>query len=257
MQSKKDITFETIENIPLNDSISLLKLKPLHSVTLPEIFPGQFVNLRIEAPEVFLRRPISICNYNPVNNELWLMVKDLGKGSHKLCVSEVGETYQILLPLGKGFSLPKPEEKNILLVGGGVGIAPLYLLAQWLKILDREATMLIGARSANDVTFLKEFSKIAKIAVSTDDGSLGEKGLVTSNSMFTQHWDVIYSCGPLPMMKAVASIAKSSGIRCEVSLENHMACGIGACLCCVEDTKNGNVCVCTEGPVFDINELKW
>ena len=116
---------------------------------------------------------------------------------------------------------------------------------------------LIGARSAKDVLQLEEFEKIGKVYVSTEDGTMGEKGLVTTNAVLASKIDKIYCCGPAPMMKAIAKVAKENAIDCEVSLENMMACGLGACLCCVENTVKGNVCVCTEGPVFNINELTW
>jgi dihydroorotate dehydrogenase electron transfer subunit len=116
---------------------------------------------------------------------------------------------------------------------------------------------LLGARSGKDLLELDEFEKYGEVCVSTEDGSVGEKGLVTQHSVLNRECGMIYCCGPAPMMKAVAAIAKQKSICCEVSLENMMACGVGACLCCVEKTVKGNVCVCTEGPVFNINDLTW
>ena len=126
-----------------------------------------------------------------------------------------------------------------------------------LNRLGFRPEFLLGARSAKDVLQLDEFTGIGKVYVSTEDGSLGETGLITANSVLSRHSDYIYCCGPAPMMKAVAKKAREVNAVCEVSLENMMACGLGACLCCVENTVKGNVCVCTEGPVFNINELTW
>jgi dihydroorotate dehydrogenase electron transfer subunit len=118
---------------------------------------------------------------------------------------------------------------------------------------------LFGARNAEGIHLLEEFKKLGTVEIITDDGSLGEKGLITAHSIFNRigEYDKIFVCGPEPMMKAVARKASEAGLECEVSLENTMACGIGACLCCVTDTKEGHKCVCTEGPVFNSNQLKW
>jgi len=119
--------------------------------------------------------------------------------------------------------------------------------------------VLIGARNKNDFSELEEYKKLGNVYLITEDGSEGEKGIVTKHSVFSQinQFKRIYCCGPELMMKAIANIAQQNNVACEVSLENTMACGIGACLCCVTDTKEGNKCVCTEGPVFNINQLKW
>lgn len=129
--------------------------------------------------------------------------------------------------------------------------------ARCSRVPDMVLEFLLGARSAGDLLQVAEFGKVGKVHLSTEDGSVGEKGFVTVNSALSGHVDMIYCCGPSPMMKAVAAIAREKGVRCEVSLENMMACGLGACLCCVENTVKGNVCVCTEGPVFNIEMLNW
>lgn len=257
MLKKKDIRFEVVANESVNVSTALIRIRPENNCTIPELYPGQFMNVKIEAPGVFLRRPISICNYDNLSNELWLMVKNAGKGTSVMCNSKIGDVYDIMLPLGNGFMLPENASKKVLLIGGGVGVAPLYFLAKWLKMLGIQVNMLMGARNSNELLFKKQFDEIGETYISTDDGSVGEHGLLTTNSCLTQDWDAFYVCGPQPMMKAVSSIARERAIDCQVSLENHMACGVGACLCCVEDTQEGNKCVCTEGPVFNINRLKW
>ena len=120
-----------------------------------------------------------------------------------------------------------------------------------------EPTFLLGARSKKDLLMLDEYAKLGRVFITTEDGTEGEKGFVTNHSVLNEHFDSIYTCGPTPMMKAVAHYAKEHDITCEVSLENMMACGLGACLCCVEKTTEGNLCVCKEGPVFNINRLLW
>ena len=128
------------------------------------------------------------------------------------------------------------------------------------KILNSSGirpTFLLAAKTAKDLLETERFEEFGDVVISTDDGSAGTPGLVTQNPILNADWDMFYCCGPMPMMKAVARIAMDNGVPCEVSLENSMACGLGACLCCVEDTIDGHVCVCTQGPVFDVKTLKW
>jgi dihydroorotate dehydrogenase electron transfer subunit len=225
-------------------------------IKIIDIQPGQFVQVKIEgSPATFLRRPISICMAD--QNELWLLVQIVGQGSTVLSKTEPGDLVNIIAPLGKGFSLPETNE-NVLLIGGGVGVAPLLLLGKQLSVIGKHVVFLLGARTSSDIVLKEEFLKYGEVFSTTEDGSAGEKGLVTDHSLLEKRsFERIYSCGPKPMMQAVAKFAKKKNITCEVSLENLMACGIGACLCCVEDTKEGNVCSCTEGPVFNTNLLKW
>jgi dihydroorotate dehydrogenase electron transfer subunit len=154
--------------------------------------------------------------------------------------------------------MPASADKKHLLVGGGVGTAPLLYMGAQMSLMGFRPTFLLGARTADMLLQLEDFKRVGDVYVTTEDGTMGEKGFVTQHSiLFKQHFDRISVCGPSPMMKAVARFAKQNGVPCEVSLENMMACGLGACLCCVEKTVKGNVCVCTEGPVFDVNELTW
>lgn len=250
------LDFKVVENRHLHDLYSLLVLKPANGV-LPEMHPGQFVQVSIDnSKTTFLRRPISINYIDRANNHLWLLVRKAGDGTRALCETKEGETVNLILPLGNSFTLP-PQGSSVLLVGGGVGVAPMLFWGSELKRLGFRPEFLLGARSAKDVLELDEFTGVGKVYVSTEDGSLGETGLITTNSILSRHSDYIYCCGPAPMMKAIAKKAREVNAVCEVSLENMMACGLGACLCCVENTVKGNVCVCTEGPVFNINELTW
>jgi 2-polyprenylphenol hydroxylase and related flavodoxin oxidoreductases len=254
------LDLKVVENVSLHPKYCLLKLtveKPL-----PEMIPGQFVQIRVDgSPQTFLRRPISINYVDKKANELWLLVQVIGEGTRRIAGYKPGETMNIMLPLGNGFSIPQQTEGSSflpLLIGGGVGTAPMLYLGEILKSVGFEPQFLLGARSKEDVMQLADFEKIGVVHITTEDGSMGEKGFVTNHSVLNdKKIDQIYTCGPKPMMMAVAKYAKTSGIPCEVSLENMMACGIGACLCCVENTVKGNVCVCTEGPVFNINQLTW
>ena len=225
---------------------------------LPEMLPGQFVEVRIDgSPSTFLRRPISINYVDRSLNELWLLVATVGEGTKALARLQAGDLLNCVLPLGNGFTPAKPGEK-VLLIGGGVGVAPLLYMGAEMQKSGIEPTFLLGAKTAQDLLMLDEFKKFGRVYMTTEDGSAGEQGFVTNHSILTQEsFDRISTCGPTPMMKAVARLAKEKGIDCEVSLENLMACGLGACLCCVEKTTEGNVCVCKDGPVFNIQSLLW
>ena len=225
---------------------------------LPEMLPGQFVEVRVDgSPSTFLRRPISINFVDRTNNELWLLVATVGEGTKALAKLQAGDLLNCVLPLGNGFTPAKTGEK-VLLIGGGVGVAPLLYMGAEMQRAGIEPTFLLGARTAQDLLMTDIFNRYGRVYVTTEDGSEGEKGFVTNHSILEQEqFDRISTCGPTPMMKAVARLAKAKGIACEVSLENLMACGLGACLCCVEKTTEGNVCVCKDGPVFDISKLMW
>ena len=193
---------------------------------LPDMLPGQFVEVRVDgADSTFLRRPISINFVDKEANELWLLVAMVGNGTRQLGKLLPGDTLNCVLPLGNGFTMPSAPDSKFLLVGGGVGVAPLLYMGAELKKLGIEPTFLLGARTKSDLLELDLFR--------------------------------IATCGPKPMMVAVARFAQQSGVECEVSLENMMACGLGACLCCVEKTTKGNLCVCKEGPVFNVKQLLW
>jgi dihydroorotate dehydrogenase electron transfer subunit len=243
-------------NISLGDSHFLLKFT--HAEPLPEMLPGQFVQVRVDnAPSVFLRRPISVNYVDRANNELWLLVQKVGDGTRKMSEYKIGDIVNMLLPLGNSFSMPKESQSSLLLVGGGVGIAPLLYMGSILKQQGFVPMFLLGARSAAGLMQLDEFRKLGEVYITTEDGSEGEKGFVTQHSVLQGKIDMIYTCGPTPMMQAVARFAQYKSIDCEVSLENKMACGIGACLCCVTQTQTGHKCVCTDGPVFNSKELSW
>lgn len=250
------LDLEIIYSEYLNDQYFLLKLYSAEG--LPKMYPGQFVQVKIDnSPSTFLRRPVSICNVDEKEDILWLLVKIVGEGTKTLSTYSVGAKVNMIIPLGRGYSMSKRGEK-VLLVGGGVGVAPLLYLGRTLNNSGVNVNFLLGGRKASDLLLLDEFNKYGNVYFTTEDGSQGEKGFVTNHSVLKDScFNMIYVCGPKPMMQAIALYARSNNINCEVSLENEMACGIGACLCCVEDTKEGNLCVCKEGPVFNIKRLKW
>ena len=249
--------FSVVENIGLHPMFSLLKLRPLQG-ELPAIDPGQFVQIAVPgSSSTFLRRPISVNFVDADNQLLWLLARNAGPGTEHLISQPVGASINILLPLGRPFSRPENKEARILLIGGGVGVAPLLYFGHCLKQQGYTPEFLLGARTAELLLECELFESIGRVHLATDDGSKGHHGLVTTHPVLDSGIDYIYCCGPAPMMKGVAAEARRIGAECEVSLENMMACGLGACLCCVEKTVRGNVCVCTEGPVFNIKELTW
>ena len=228
------------------------------SAPLPEMMPGQFVEVKVDdSPQTFLRRPISINFLDEERNELWLLVAAVGAGTRRMARLKVGDALNCVLPLGTGFTMPQTPDERLLLIGGGVGVAPLLYFGKKIWEFGARPTFLLGARSAADLLELDEFARYGEVCVTTEDGSLGEKGFVTDHSVLGSRFDRISTCGPKPMMLSVARYTRRSGIECEASLENMMACGLGACLCCVEKTTEGNLCVCKEGPVFNIRRLLW
>lgn len=237
----------------LNASFFKLKLKSTKA--LPEIKAGQFVEVQVNSDsKVLLRRPISINDVDYQTNEISLIIQTVGQGTKELAKISEGEEVSLVYPLGNGFPI---EGKNILLIGGGVGIAPLLYLAKKFQETGVKADVLLGFRSQEQMISLDDFEKYSNVYISTQDGSAGEKGLVTEHSIFSKPHDIIYTCGPTPMMKAISEHALKNNINCYASLENKMACGIGACLCCVQNTTEGHKCTCTEGPVFNAKDIIW
>lgn len=248
-----DLTVRAVEKV--SEKYVLIRLtddKPL-----PDMRPGQFVEVRADGTaDTYLRRPISINFVDRDANELWLLVAMIGDGTRAIGSVSAGCKLNCVLPLGNGFTMPHTQAERVLLVGGGVGVAPLLYMGAEMRRMGCEPVFLLGARRAADLLMIDEFAKYGRVCVTTEDGSAGEKGFVTNHSVLTaERFDRIATCGPKPMMMAVARYAHGEGIECEVSLENTMACGIGACLCCVEKTVAGNLCVCKAGPVFNIKKL--
>lgn len=260
-----------VANEQLNDRYFLLRLGS--DELLPEMLPGQFVEVRVDhSPMTMLRRPISIHDVDREKNQLSLLIAAVGNGTRQLALLNEGDVLNVMLPLGNGFTMPATAGEQVLLVGGGVGIAPLLYFGRQMKAMGATPTFLLGARTASDLVELDAYRALGPVYITTEDGSMGEKGFVTQHSLLQDsHFSRISTCGPKPMMVAVARYAAQHDIDCEASLENLMACGLGACLCCVEKVLNRgtvqhtigeqaeatNVCVCKEGPVFNTKRLLW
>ena len=239
--------------------------------------PGQFVNIKVnECHELLLRRPFSIHRVNGPNIEILYEV--LGKGTQILAQKKPGEYLDIIGPLGNGFDyrIAYSVQRTAILVAGGIGVAPLLFLAEQLikrntQYAIRNSLVLIGAKTKKQILCEQEFKELGcEVEVATDDGSRGFPGRVTeplesilsANSANATNPAnstnaTIYACGPRPMLKEIANISKKYNIPAQISLEEHMACGIGVCLGCVVNTKNGYQRVCKEGPVFAADEIAW
>lgn len=253
---KQIVDFKLIEKAECERSVWM---RFRSETALPGIGAGQFLQVRVDgSPSTYLRRPISIHDVNPENNEISLLVQKVGEGTRHLAETKEGGMVNMVLPLGNGYTLPENKDEKVLLVGGGIGIAPLFYLGRKLKDEGFAPVFLLGGRSEKDLIRIEEYRKLGEVLVTTEDGTLGEKGFVTQHSVWkSRRFDKVYVCGPKPMMKAVVALTKDNDIWCEISLENMMACGLGACLCCVEKTVEGNTCVCKEGPVFNRRRLLW
>jgi dihydroorotate dehydrogenase electron transfer subunit len=254
--TKRIESLKVLENKRLNSEYFILELSS--GEKLPEMKPGQFAQVRVDgSPGTFLRRPISIHDINSEKNSLKLLIQVAGKGTQTLSGLKAGDPLDIIYPLGNSFSMPEPGQK-ILLAGGGCGIAPLLFLGKYLKDSGFLQDILLGFRNRDRIIEYEEYTAVGKVFLTTEDGSEGEKGYITDHPMLkAADYDIVYCCGPDPMMKAVTAYCRKKNIECEVSLENLMGCGIGACLCCIVDTVRGNLCTCTEGPVFNTKVLKW
>ncbi len=210
--------------------------------------PGQFINIKLDG--LYLRRPISICDYS--DSELVIIYKVVGKGTEQMSTMTQGQTLDCLTGLGNGFS-PVEAGQTPLLVGGGVGVPPLYKLAKELIKQGAKPTAILGFASAEDVFYQKELEDLGvTVNIATADGSLGVKGFVTDIPM--NGFSYCYACGPIPMLKAVSDNTDCSG---EFSFEERMGCGFGACMGCSCKTKYGNKRICKDGPVLKKEEIIW
>lgn len=214
--------------------------------------PGQFVN--IELPGKFLRRPISICNWT--NDALLLLVKVVGEGTKELIRSAPGTELDVLSGLGNGFDVTLGGGDAPVLVGGGIGIAPLYGLAQRLLEQGRAPTVILGFRTGKDAFYIEEFASLGcQVQVTTEDGSLGKQGFVTDAVKALPVCDYIFTCGPLPMLKALDALPQLTGGQ--FSFEARMGCGFGACMGCTVPVRDGYKRVCKDGPILYKEEIVW
>jgi len=254
--TKRIESLKVIDNKPLKKDFFIIELES--SGKLPEMKPGQFVQVRVDrSQETFLRRPFSIHDVDFIRNTFKLLVQVVGKGTESLSKLNKGDSLNLIYPLGNSFTLPAKGART-LLVGGGCGIAPLLYLGRYLKSQGIIPDILLGFRNRDRILEYNDYEVIGNVFLTTEDGSAGEKGFVTSHSLLGKaSYDKVFCCGPEMMMKAIADWCRKNNTDCEVSLENLMGCGIGVCLCCVIDTVKGHLCTCTDGPVFNIKELKW
>lgn len=216
---------------------------------------GQFAHIKV--PGFTLRRPISICGYDEKSGAMRLVFQVRGEGTRALAMLPEGTALDILAPLGHGFTL-LPDAKRVILCGGGIGTPPMLPLAAHYK---ERALSINGFANAESVILGRDFEACGcETIICTEDGSRGIKGFVTLplEQALANGADAVYACGPLPMLRAVAALCEKSGVFCEVSLEERMGCGVGACLVCTCEKADGLPArVCKDGPVFNAAEVKW
>ena len=242
----KQSIFEIIENRPLTDSVMLMRLS---GDTSDVTAPGQFVNIKLEG--LFLRRPISVCDCK--DGILTLIYKVVGKGTEQMKGMKAGEKLDILTGLGNGYNMSKAGD-HALLVGGGVGVPPMYMLARLLREEGKKVTVILGFNTKSEMFYEEEFKELGcDVRVATADGSYGIKGFVT-NALDGIDADYFYTCGPEPMLKALYNATSISG---QFSFEERMGCDFGACMGCSCKTLYGNKRICKDGPVLEKEEIIW
>lgn len=212
--------------------------------------PGQFVNIALEGH--YLRRPISVCDVD--ESTLTIVYKVVGVGTEQMSKMHEGQTLDVLSGLGNGFN-PEAQCNNPILVGGGVGVPPLYNLCRQLLAIAKNSTVILGFNTASEVFMADEFRALGvNVIITTVDGSMGTKGFVTS-ALPVLSYDYVYTCGPLPMLRALYDATE--GVAGQYSFEERMGCGFGACVGCTCKTKYGNKRICKDGPVLDREEIIW
>lgn len=241
----KQNEYKILSNAPLTDDVFKMVLG---GDTQYITAPGQFVNIKLDGK--FLRRPISVCDYD--ENTITLIYKVVGEGTEQMKNLAVGETLDVLTGLGNGYDVSKSTKP--LLIGGGVGVPPMYNLAKTLIKSGQKVSVVLGFNTSKEIFYEEEFKALGcNVYVTTVDGSYGIKGFVT-DAMKSIDYDYFYTCGPLPMFKAVYNATETSG---EFSFEERMGCGFGACMGCSCKTKYGNKRICKDGPVLLKEEIIW
>ncbi len=238
--------FEIMENTALTESVFKMVLSgDVSDITAP----GQFVNIQLDG--LFLRRPISVCDLG--ENTLTIIYKAVGKGTEQMSRMQPGEKLDVLTGLGNGYDLTVAGKRPVLL-GGGVGVPPMYLLAKKLLQQGKKVTVILGFNTESEIFYEKEFMALgADVIVTTVDGSRGIKGFVT-DALKMLDYTYFYTCGPEPMLKAVYKASTTSG---QMSFEKRMGCGFGACMGCSCKTLTGYKRICKEGPVMRKEEILW
>ena len=238
------------ENTPLTKQVYRMVLEGDTSACTK---PGQFVNLRLDG--FYLRRPISVCDWD--DKSITLLYKTVGHGTEAMAQYQPGKELDVLIGLGNGYDTSKSGAYPILL-GGGVGIPPMYALCRKLLAEGKQPSVILGFNEASEIFYQKEFEELlagseGAVYVTTADGSVGTKGFVT-DVMKTLHYSYFYTCGPMPMFRAIEQTAVTSG---QFSFEERMGCGFGACMGCSCKTKYGNKRICKDGPVLEREEIIW
>lgn len=238
--------YKILSNVKLTSTVYKMVLEGDTSAITA---PGQFVNLKLDGK--FLRRPISICDYD--GNTITLVYKVVGVGTEQMSEMAQGQVLDVLVGLGNGYSLDKCGEKP-LLIGGGVGVPPLFNLCKKLIEQGKKVSVVLGFNTADEIFLENEFKALgADVYVATADGSYGVKGFVT-DAMKNIDYTYFFTCGPMPMFRAVEAVASTSG---QYSFEERMGCGFGACMGCSCKTKYGNKRICKDGPVLEREEIVW
>ena len=242
---KKQTQFTILENTPLTASVYRMGLRGDTSAITA---PGQFVNIALDG--IFLRRPISVCDYDV--STLTLIYKVVGSGTAQLA-SMNGGRLDILTGLGNGYDLSVAGD-NPVLIGGGVGVPPMYRLAKDLTALGKTVSVILGFNTASEIFLREEFEALGcRVTVTTADGSVGLRGFVT-DALKDMDYSYFYACGPEPMLKAVYKASKTAG---QMSFEERMGCGFGACMGCSCKTLTGYKRICKDGPVMKKEEIRW
>lgn len=244
----KQSIFEIIENTHLTDTVMRMVLRGNISDI---IAPGQFINIQLQG--LYLRRPISVCDVSKADSTVTIIYKVVGRGTEQMENMQAGEKLDILTGLGNGYDMSLAGD-NPLLVGGGVGVPPMYMLAKELIAAGKQVTVVLGFNTASEVFYEDEFAALgAKVYVTTVDGSKGIKGFVT-DALKDVDYTYFYTCGPEPMLKALYNATTTSG---QFSFEERMGCGFGACMGCSCKTLYGNKRICKDGPVLVKEEIIW
>ena len=242
----KQSVFEIVSNTALTENVFQMVLQ---GDTAAITAPGQFVNIQLEG--LYLRRPISVCDLD--GDKLTIVYKAVGKGTEQMSRMQPGEKLDILTGLGNGYDLSLSGENPVLL-GGGVGVPPMYLLAKKLLKQGKKVSVILGFNTKSEIFYEQEFKKLGcSVTVTTVDGSYGTKGFVTT-ALEAMDYTYFYTCGPEPMLKAVYKASNTSG---QMSFEKRMGCGFGACMGCSCKTITGYKRICKEGPVMKKEEILW
>ena len=242
----KQSVFEIVSNKALTENVFQMVLK---GDTTAITAPGQFVNIQLEG--LYLRRPISVCDLD--GDKLTIVYKAVGKGTEQMSRMQAGEKVDILTGLGNGYDLSLSGDKPVLL-GGGVGVPPMYLLAKELLKQGKIVSVILGFNTKTEIFYEQEFKDLGcDVTVTTVDGSYGTKGFVTT-ALETMDYTYFYTCGPEPMLKAVYKTSNTSG---QMSFEKRMGCGFGACMGCSCKTLTSYKRICKEGPVMKKEEILW